>query len=95
LFRAQIAAARAVQQTVLDEPPPPATEASLDEIRAALGRIGDRIAGLLTLLPPELDAEATRDGIDAALDAPGLTAELRNEIADALVAVAEAARSQP
>ncbi len=96
LFLAQMAAARGIQESTLaGEPRPGTPDASLEELRSALARIGIRVAGLLPYLPFELDPDATRARIDAGLAVPGLTDEHRAAITAALVDLASAPRSEP
>ena len=86
LFRAQIEAALAVQETVLAAPPD-STAPTPDletELRPALLRIGQRIAWLLVRLPGPLDPGDVDRRTAEALDAPGLGRRHEAAIADAI-----------
>lgn len=89
LFRAQIEAAVAVQQSVLAEPASPrAAPANLDsELRPALLRIGERIAWLLVRLPGPLDPQDVERQTSEALDAPGLEPQHEAAIAEAIARI--------
>src|SRR6185503_5697744 len=89
LFEAQFEAARNVQLRAVkdsDYHPPEPLPGLEKELRPALLRIGDRTARLLLALPPGLDATAVRSAASDALRSPYLTAELRDALADAIVA---------
>ncbi len=88
LVRAQIAAARAVQEATLaragDAPPAPA----LADVRAAIDRVDDAllpalVAAVPITVPPAILADAVRR--DAAV--PGLSEEVVRPVADALAAL--------
>jgi len=66
-------------------------------LRPGLLRIGDRIAELLLVLPPQSDADRVRIATRDALHAPYLSQRSARILADAIVAVANAPRapSQP
>jgi cyclohexadienyl dehydratase len=67
----------------------------LDVIRAALIRIGDRIALLLPYLPRRVEAQEVERDLEALVDLPGIDGAMRRRIAAAVVALAEAPRNQP
>lgn len=94
LFAAQIQAARAVQEAVMAEAPTGAAPAVADlaMLRAALSRIGARIASLAVRLAHDLDPAAVREAAHRRLEAPGLDAAARERIADAVVALSRAVR---
>jgi cyclohexadienyl dehydratase len=95
LFQVQIAAARAVQAAVLAEAPAGTqgdVPSDLATLRAALARIGERIAMLAVRLPDHLEPAAVREAAHRGLTAPGLDAAARERIADAVVALARAPR---
>jgi chorismate mutase len=93
LFRAQIAAGREIQEASFREAhagegPPP----DLDALRAALGRIGERIALLVTRLPDDLPREAVTRAAARRLAAPRLGDAARARLVDAIAALVEAPR---
>ena len=90
LFRAQIAAAKAIQRSALAAPAA-ATTTRFDlqtELRPALIRIGDRIARLLVALPSGVPRERVRAETERALAPRALDAAQRASIAEALAAIA-------
>ena len=64
-------------------------------LRAGLLRIGDRIAELLLVLPPQPDADRVRSTTSDALRSPYLSQRSARILADAIVAVANAPRVPP
>lgn len=101
LFRAQIEAAKAIQQATLAEEPSASAgpQPDLDtELRPALIRIGDRIARLVVALPPGLDPVTVREATQIALQARGLDTNTLDALAAAIVAsttTAPATRDEP
>lgn len=91
-FRAQMAAARAVQEAVLAGPPRAGPAPPLPALRDALLRIGERMAALLVALPADLPGATVREAVGAGVDAPGLDGRTLEPIADALVALTRARR---
>jgi hypothetical protein len=93
LFRAQIDAGRGIQEAVLrgtpggDGPPP-----DLEALRAALSRIGERIAALATRLPDDLSREAVAGAAARRLGAPHLAEADRARLVDAVAALSAAPR---
>jgi hypothetical protein len=63
---------------------------TLAELRAALLRIGARVARLAVLLEPGLEPGAVRDAFARGLDAPLLGEPRRRALADAELALAGA-----
>jgi cyclohexadienyl dehydratase len=93
LFRAQIAAGRAIQEATLREARAGGDPApDLDALRAALGRIGERIARLATRLPDEVSRDAVARAAARRLVAPRLGDAGRARLVDAIVALVEAPR---
>jgi cyclohexadienyl dehydratase len=100
-FRAQIDAAVQVQVAV-GRAPEPLDEASAPdlerELRPALLRIGERMAPLLLLLPPDLDAAAVDAALRQGLRSPWLSDASRDALARAVLGLlarpAEPAREQ-
>lgn len=88
LFRVQMATARQVQEVVLREAPAASPAPELEILRAALSRIGDRIASLLPRLPLPAEHGKLRDLVRRHLDAPGLDDPARERLVDALAALA-------
>lgn len=96
LFRAQMEAAKQVQWDAIRDPDfaRPETTPDLDtELRPAILRIGDRIAQLLTELPPNLDRGTVRAEAARALRVPRLSDASRGALADAVVALSAAERN--
>lgn len=89
LFRAQIDAGAALQERALARPDARAGPApDLDaELRPALARIGERIAECLARLPGPLDPGAVEREAQDELDAPGLDAATREQLADVIAQV--------
>jgi len=90
-FRAQIEAAKQIQQNVLDRPATSSDEPLPDlaaEIRPALIRIGDRIALLLTRLPPDTSPKRVEAATRRALAGRGLSEPRLDNLAAAIAAVA-------
>ena len=87
LFRAQIEAAKAIQRATLARPPAHSAPASLEhELRPALLRLGERIAGLVVEL--EATPAAATDALAARiLDLPGLGADEVRALAEAVKAL--------
>jgi cyclohexadienyl dehydratase len=86
LVRAQIEAAKAVQRHVLAGPPEAGAPAfSLEELRPALLRIGDRIAELVAQLPSALDPAEVQRGVREEVAAPGLEDAQREALVEALL----------
>ncbi len=87
LYRAQIEAAVAIQESVLAAPPEPSPRFTPDldrELRPAISRLGDRIARALVRLPPDLSADTIRVETERALRTPGLANDPKRRIASAL-----------
>ena len=91
LFRAQIEAAKAIQRAVLAASPDPSLPvlALESELRPALTRLSERVAGLLPRLPPDLTQQSLRAQARDALRGPGLEESHVLAIADALLALAQ------
>ena len=97
LFRAQMEAAKQVQWAAIKDPEfePPELLPDLDgALRPGLLRIGDRIAQLLVVLPPNLEEEAIQAAAHAALRTPRLSDASIDEIARAVGALSEAAATR-
>jgi cyclohexadienyl dehydratase len=92
LIEAAVAVQEAENAASSDEAP---AGPELDVIRAALIRIGDRIALLLPYLPPRVDAQEVERDLEALVDLPGIDSAMRRRIAAAVVALAEAPRKEP
>jgi cyclohexadienyl dehydratase len=89
-FRTQIEAAKQIQQHVLEGDPRVSEEPLPDlgeELRPALIRIGDRIAMLLTRLPPDLETHVVAAATRRALAGHSLGAARIDDMADAIVAL--------
>jgi cyclohexadienyl dehydratase len=89
-FQAQMDAAKGVQRAFLADPVDPSTGPAMDVptvLRPALERIGDRMADLIVRLPERLDRSRVRRAATAMLRTPGLSAEHRAAIAEALAAL--------
>jgi len=97
-FRAQMEAAKEVQWEAVQDlrytPPEPLPDFNAG-LRPGLLRIGDRIAELLLVLPPQPDADRVRIATRDALHAPYLSQRSAHTLADAIVAVANAPRVPP
>ncbi len=97
-FRAQMEAAKEVQWEAVRDlgymPPEPLPDLNAG-LRAGLLRIGDRIAELLLVLPPQPDADRVRSATSDALRSPYLSQRSARILADAIVAVANAPRVPP
>jgi cyclohexadienyl dehydratase len=95
-FRAQMEAAKEVQWEAVQDleyrPPEPLPDFDAG-LRPGLLRIGDRIAELLLVLPPQPDADRVRSAARDALHAPYLSQRSARTLADAIVAVANAPRA--
>lgn len=91
LYRALIDGALSIERATLDRPAGAAPVADLErEVRPALGRLGERIAGLVVRLPAPLPPAEVRAAAAAALRTPDLPAAARDRIADAIAALAPA-----
>ena len=89
LFTALIAAARDIQESTLAGEAAPGPPPDLDgDLRPALLRIGDRIAELLTRLPPGLEPTEVAEGVAVALADRGLGPDRQAEIVAGIVGVA-------
>jgi cyclohexadienyl dehydratase len=97
LFRAQIEAAKDIQNATLAAPTRGAADApaKLHEVlRPALGRIGDRISWLLVRLPSDLDRDSVHEQTRLALKGHALAGSRVSEIAEAILGI-HAATAQP
>jgi cyclohexadienyl dehydratase len=94
-FRAQMEAAKEVQWEAVQDlgytPPEPLPDLDAG-LRPGLLRIGDRIAELLLVLPPQADADRVRIAARDALRTPYLSQRSARALADAIVAAANAPR---
>lgn len=95
LFQAQLDAAKEVQRAAVRDPAwdPGDSLPDLDSaLRPALLRIGDRIAMLLVILPPDLDATSVRSAARDALRSPWLSEATLLRIADAITRFSQVPR---
>jgi hypothetical protein len=84
-FRAQIEAGKTLQARTLAGPPAEGRGFDLDrELRPALARLGERIAGLVVELPPGTPRDELRRRAAEELAMPGIPDESLRAIADAL-----------
>jgi cyclohexadienyl dehydratase len=97
-FAAQIAAAKEIQTATATGPhavdPLPVAELTT-VLRPALTRIGARIAGIIIILPADLDGATVRPAADVALRAPGLSDRSRERISAAIVRVSRSRSAVP
>ena len=95
-FVAQIEAAKAIQHLASKNAEAgSATPLDLEaDLRPAIDRISDRMSGLLTQLPADLDTESARRQVHQVLDFHGLTEKQLDAIAESLVELAHSTRRQ-
>jgi cyclohexadienyl dehydratase len=96
VFRAQIAAGRALQAHVLAGPPAGGPAFDLErELRPALARVSERIAALLVELPSGTPRAEIERRAREALSLPGMPPDGLRAIAEALGDLAESTRRPP